>query len=222
MINVNCKQCGEEFKIKLCRKDTAKFCSQTCSSFSRNEKIKKFCLFCKKEFKTVLSQVKRGKGKFCSLKCFYISRNRRIKKLCLICKKEFAVRLYRIKDGEGKYCSRKCQGKWRSINIRGENHWSWKGGTYGTERHAIMRQIEYINWAKNIKERDNYTCQICGITKAFFHSNHIKKFADYPELRFNLINGITICRDCDHKFVMRHEELCEDFFNFNLIERGYL
>jgi len=36
--------------------------------------IKKNCLFCGKEFKTLLSEVKRGGGKYCSRPCYYKSR----------------------------------------------------------------------------------------------------------------------------------------------------
>lgn len=53
-------------------------------------------------------------------------------------------------------------------------------------------------------------------------ANHIKKFADYPELRLVVNNGITICEDCDYKFVFNHEEEWESYFNFNLTARGFL
>ncbi|MCK9371227.1 hypothetical protein M0R04_15045 [Candidatus Dojkabacteria bacterium] len=192
------------------------------------------CKQCKKEFQVYKSDAKRGRGKFCYPKCYgqWLSENRKGKNnpswnggkitvKCLMCNKNFLTFPSVIKLGRGKFCSVPCMGKWNSENLIGDKAMSWKGGI--TPINMLIRaSIKYLEWARKIKERDNFTCQICGTTKAFFHSNHIKKFADYPELRTVLTNGITNCKECDYKFVMRHEELCEDFFNFNLIERGIL
>jgi hypothetical protein len=51
------------------------------------------------------------------------------------------------------------------------------------------------DWVKSILKRDEYICQAC--TK---HSNlkahHIYNYADYPELRLEISNGITFCEFC--------------------------
>lgn len=107
------------------------------------------------------------------------------------------------------------------LAIRGENNPNWKNGISRINQ-LIRASFEYNQWKKEIKKRDNYTCQICGIQKGYLHSNHIKKFSDYPNLRFELTNGITICRNCDNRWVMRHEEEWESYFNFNLATRGFL
>ena len=56
----------------------------------------------------------------------------------------------------------------------------------------------YGLWRKYVLERDNYTCQECG---EYFTSNcvhHIKSYIDYPKLRLDISNGITLCENC-HK-----------------------
>ncbi len=67
----------------------------------------------------------------------------------------------------------------------------------------IRRSLEYKLWREAVYERDNWTCGWCGIksrkgTKVELNPHHIKPFAQFPELRFAIDNGITLCRDC-HK-----------------------
>ncbi|MHB9032337.1 MAG: HNH endonuclease [Anaerolineae bacterium] len=54
-------------------------------------------------------------------------------------------------------------------------------------------------WATNIFERDNYTCQDCGLHEPEIVEAHhiISKMAD-PEKQFDLSNGVTLCPNC-HK-----------------------
>ena len=47
----------------------------------------------------------------------------------------------------------------------------------------------------------------------------LKRFIDFPDLRFDIENGITICDRCDNKLVKRREEEWESYFYFNLETR---
>jgi len=84
-----------------------------------------------------------------------------------------------------------------NFNIRGENHWNWNGGNT-KERTKIWHSIEYKLWREAVFERDNYTCIWCGQKGGQLNVDHIKPFAYYPELRFAIDNGRTLCIDC-HK-----------------------
>jgi len=57
----------------------------------------------------------------------------------------------------------------------------------------------YQRWRRAVLERDNYTCQYCGIYEEHLHTHHIFKFIDYPELRYNVENGLTLCGKCHRK-----------------------
>lgn len=85
----------------------------------------------------------------------------------------------------------------KCLQLSGQNHGAWKGGI--TPLYKKIRQsFEYQQWRKSIFERDNYTCQKCNQRGKKLQADHIKKFALYPELRFDLNNGRTLCIPC-HK-----------------------
>jgi hypothetical protein len=82
----------------------------------------------------------------------------------------------------------------------GENHPGWKGGITPINQ-KIRTSLEYKLWRKSVFERDNYTCVWCGKKNGkgiavYLHADHIKPFALYPELRFAIDNGRTLCREC--------------------------
>jgi 5-methylcytosine-specific restriction endonuclease McrA len=71
---------------------------------------------------------------------------------------------------------------------------------------------EYSKWRKDIKERDNYTCQMPGcLSRTQIQVHHIKTWANYPGLRFVTANGITLCRKC-HDSIKGKEADYESFF----------
>lgn len=55
----------------------------------------------------------------------------------------------------------------------------------------------YGLFIKRVLERDNYTCQNCG-SKEHLNVHHIKSYANFPDLRTTVSNGITLCESC-HK-----------------------
>lgn len=63
------------------------------------------------------------------------------------------------------------------------------------QRHTM----EYNKWRRKVFERDNFTCQECGHRGVKLNADHIKPFAFFPELRFELTNGRTLCEPCHRK-----------------------
>lgn len=86
---------------------------------------------------------------------------------------------------------------------RGEKHHNWQGGI--TPLNNLIREsIEYKEWRTAVFERDNYACTWCGVRSGNgktvrLEADHIKAFAFYPKLRFDLSNGRTLCKECHFK-----------------------
>lgn len=72
---------------------------------------------------------------------------------------------------------------------------------------------QYIEWRKSVFARDNFKCKMpnCSGVSKVIHAHHIKRWADHPELRFVISNGITLCDKC-HEIVTGQEKNYEPVF----------
>lgn len=85
-----------------------------------------------------------------------------------------------------------------SRSKRGDKSPFWKGGV--TPLNKIAREsIDYKLWREAVYKRDNYTCQECSVRGGKLNPHHIKPFSLFPELRFAIDNGLTLCESCHQK-----------------------
>lgn len=79
--------------------------------------------------------------------------------------------------------------------LSGKNAGNWQGGK--TKENQLLRnKREAIIWRIAVFERDNYTCQICGQRGGKLNADHKKPWSKYPELRYSIDNGRTLCVEC--------------------------
>lgn len=57
---------------------------------------------------------------------------------------------------------------------------------------------KYRQWKNKVFKRDEFTCQVCNQVGAGIEAHHIKSWKNFPELRYKISNGITLCKEC-HK-----------------------
>lgn len=86
---------------------------------------------------------------------------------------------------------------------RGEHHFRWLGGLT-SEKDRIRNSLELKLWREAVFKRDDYTCQECGARSGkgktvVLNADHLKPFAFFPELRFAIDNGRTLCAPCHRK-----------------------
>lgn len=80
---------------------------------------------------------------------------------------------------------------------KGANHPLWKNGVT-SENEKIRKSGEYKNWRIAVYRRDGFCCQICKkhCDKKNIVAHHKNSFSLYPQSRFVVEEGITLCRRC--------------------------
>lgn len=58
----------------------------------------------------------------------------------------------------------------------------------------------HIRWARSVKKRDGYRCQICKRTGVYLNAHHMNSYGAYEDQRFSLFNGVTLCSRCHKDF----------------------
>ena len=62
-----------------------------------------------------------------------------------------------------------------------------------------LKDPKFIKWANEIRERDNYSCQICFKRGSKTNAHHLNSWDSFPEERYDIKNGILLC-------VVHHEQ----------------
>lgn len=67
----------------------------------------------------------------------------------------------------------------------------------------LRHSAEYKQWRRSVLQRDGWRCRYCQ-SDGDLHAHHIKPWATFPDDRFLVNNGLTLCAPC-HKAVHHGE-----------------
>lgn len=193
-----CPECGTEFLGEKGRVYCSRLCANRVNARALQarhhaKRTYRTCEGCGKSFYETSSRVAEGRGRFCSRACRKTVKGAK-PHVCPYCSKEFLRWPTKERQGRAVYCSRRCRARAQT----GEKHNHWKGG-YAPANQRDRSKEEYFAWRNAVYARDNYTCQHCavrGCRKTPLNAHHIKTWRDFPDLRYDLTNGITLCLEC--------------------------
>ena len=138
-------------------------------------------------------EIDRGRRKFCGKKCAYAGRE--LKAL-------FQTGHADLVPPKSRGHSEETRAKMREVNRRnakyGPDNPLWQGGAK-QKRKQEMRGYQYRDWRNAVFSRDNWTCQFCKIRGGYLEADHIKPWCAFPDLRYDVSNGRTVCRPCHVK-----------------------
>lgn len=186
-----CLVCEQDFRPF---EQSQMYCSRECYNKGRgkhrnNTRVLKTCETCGSEFAVKLYRAETAKH--CSRQC-WSNRNPPSYLVCNYCGKDF-----RSYDRNAIFCSRKCK------YLAAREKTGKKAPRY-IDGKSLLRQRgrdsrDLKRWRKAVYDRDNYTCQHCGKSGVLLNAHHIKSYAAYPESRFDVNNGISLCIPCHEK-----------------------
>ena len=216
----------EFVKDKSAKGGHRNFCKQCYNLSKRKTPIPKkpkegykFCAMCKEEkmlgeFNQKYIQKKWRYYSYCK-PCELIQSNNRYAHECKMCGKK-----YRTGQKNTTYC-KKCHNEnfLHTYSILSTLDWSGeKNPMYGVQRFGkdnpnykpeitdeereLGRLLEgYGVWRREVYERDNYTCQICGSNQGgTLVAHHKDGYHWCKKRRVDVSNGITLCENCHDEF----------------------
>lgn len=107
----------------------------------------------------------------------------------------------KIKIGKKQLGKKKVRSPEGKISFRektsGKNNYQWiedRTKLSRISRQGERRSSAYLFWRKSVWLRDNWKCKIIDENcKGGIEAHHILCWKDYPELRYEISNGITLC-----------------------------
>lgn len=182
-----CPVCNEEFKTTDKR---TTYCSRECGGISRRNRIEISCDYCKNDFITTESAIKRAKNNYCSIKCHNSSMERKSIE-CKYCKKDF-----RPKKKSNQYCSVQCSNEHKNKMMATGKTLHNKICPICKESYKTTKknQICCSKYCRGIQDRNRveFNCDICGKIFSKIRAEYLKTTNHYCS------------RECKHKGNAKH------------------
>lgn len=111
--------------------------------------------------------------------------------------------------------ARKKIGEANKVRFARDGHPRWiKDRTKVKTYHNKKADTLYKQWMLSVKRRDSWKCQTPDNScSEKLEAHHIFNWCEYPDLRYSLKNGITLCRQHHPRGRVKEEEMKELFLN---------
>lgn len=155
--------------------------------------------------KGIINMIGKRIGKLIVLKQEGIGANNKIKYRCKCdCGNEITTlgSSLRRKSKAVRQCY-KCSRINAASKISGSLNYLWKPSLTNEDRErrdgSKQSQRERL-WRIQIFQRDKHTCQLCYKKSGFLNAHHLNSYSDYKDLRYDIKNGICLCKSCHYEF----------------------
>lgn len=87
-------------------------------------------------------------------------------------------------------------------------------------RHRLGYDRErHLEWRSAVLKRDGKKCQFPGCScRKKLQAHHIRRWADYPAIRYDVNNGITLCQ-VHHEFIKDKEVMYAPVFQTIILNK---
>lgn len=198
MVELECKQCGDNYTVRPYRKDKSRFCSKECSNEYRKNRREVECIECGEVFEKKVSDINRSENDFCSHECRGVYMRNQVTFNCEQCGEEVTRRKSSDDQTDKSLCSQECWKKYMSKPDSPDNVY------YGDNWRDMRR--------KTLK-RDGSQCVKCGKTEEemgrqpdIHHIKPLNSF-DEPEDANYLDNLVALCKKHHNEMEHKTEEV---------------
>lgn len=86
--------------------------------------------------------------------------------------------------------------------FRGSKNPNWNSSLTDAERSLRQHRGDhrYKAWRSSVYQHDNYTCKKCHKRGGQLNVHHIENFSENIDLRYDIDNGVTLCKNCHDTF----------------------
>ena len=110
-----------------------------------------------------------------------------------------------LRNGISKSCG--CLQREIAQNQIGDKNPNWNPNLTNKERQrrrnarkGFITDSKLKLWRTNVFERDHYICKCCGTKKSPFNAHHLNAWHTFPDQRYIIANGVTLCVECHKLF----------------------
>jgi len=104
----------------------------------------------------------------------------------------------------------------------GPNNPAWNPNLTDEDRVDRRSLLPIKEWAKEVKKRGEFTCQVCGKPHGNLNSHHLDSYRAHPERRLDPTNGVTLCVTCHKELHRQYGHAITYEWQYHEFKQNYL